>query len=904
MTRIFRLLLQLLPRRRRVRFGDEMAGVFDELRQRERREHGRLAAIRLDAQELGGVARFILREWTAALREALPGSSANLSTELLWVWRGLRSRGWSAPLVVLLLGGAIGATVTTFSVADALVFNPHPYPDADRIVRLAQFVEPERRPNRESSAKLHDEWRRHRDLFSAVGGYLQKGGVFLQNRDSSEQVGVTDITIELLDVLGITPAWGRPFNESDLTREDRYVALVGEAFARRRFGRPESALGRRLEATGRPLVIVGVMPKTFAFPSAATDLWRLMDPRGPLTTNFSGVELMARAVPGMALETLGALTQSRAAAVGAATALPALSATVEPYFMRSPRQAAAGRNADRLLRQAAAARNADRLLLLLLGAGLSLLLISCANVASLELAHAIRQTHASAVRAALGASRALLARLAALEGLLLASAGLVAGLGVAVLLIELAQPYLPASFTRAQNPIDLDTRAVTFSFVAAVVAWLLLSVPAMAHLARPGALTLGQRATPPGSARLRRRLTVVQVALAVSLVTVGLLYSRSYRELLALDKGFDSVGVAVVTVSMPSNYFETGAGREAVTGRLLAEVRRLPGVLAASRSSPPPNFSTPMITSLWVNGHQVAEEVRFADLWVDVDYFRVARLPLLAGRLLQPGDPPTHIVIPQSFARRFWPDGHAIGGTVRGRERSSFSETMTVVGVVADFRRDAVRMPNADDPLLSYRLRPPLPTAVSNRQVSPAFVDSGGSYAFLTISVRVATPEALPAVQAAVQAMDPRLAVTLDLVDDSYAQMNAPVLLAARAVGIFSLVSFAIAMAGLYGVIAFVVASRTREIGIRIALGADGADIRRMVLTTSGRMVLAGSAAGVAIAFGAARWVESQLFGVSPSDPSTYALVVGAVGLTSMVATWAPARQAARTDPAITLRAE
>jgi putative ABC transport system permease protein len=152
--------------------------------------------------------------------------------------------------------------------------------------------------------------------------------------------------------------------------------------------------------------------------------------------------------------------------------------------------------------------------------------------------------------------------------------------------------------------------------------------------------------------------------------------------------------------------------------------------------------------------------------------------------------------------------------------------------------------------------------------------------------------------------MDPRLAVTMSLVDENYARLNAPILLASRAIGIFSLVSFTIAMAGLYGVIAFVVASRTREIGIRMALGAAAADIRRMVLVMSGRMVLIGAAAGVAMAFVAARWVESQLFGVSPSDPTTYAVVVAAVGLTALLATWAPARQAAATDPAITLRAE
>lgn len=890
---VYRLLLLLLPPRRRTRFGDDMVDLFEQLRQREQRDRGRFAAALLDLREVGGIVRFVLREWAAFLREAMPGGSADLGTELRWVWRGIRSRGWSAPLIVLLLAGAIGATATTFSVADALVFNRHPYPDADRIVSLEQFVEPERRAGRPASADLHDEWRRHRDLFVAAGGYLQKNGVFLQDNTSSEQVSAADITIEFLDVLGAAPAWGRPFAESDLTSVDSYAALVSEKLARRRFGSPGAALGQRLEATGRPLVIVGVMPGTFAFPSAGTDVWRLMDPRGPLTTNFGGVGLMARLAPGVPIDAVDDMIRQRTPSIGAATELPNLQVSARPFFERSARQAEA-------------ARDIDRLFMLLLGAGVSLLLISCANVASLELAHAIRRTHASTVRVALGASRILLARLATLEGLALAGAGLVGGLVVTTFLLGLADSYLPSSFTRTQNPIDVDGRVVLFSVAAAAMAWALLTLPAVLHVAGRRPLVLGQRATSSGSARLRHQLTVLQVALAVSLVIVGLMYSRSYRELLILDKGFDSSGVAVVSVNTPSNYFATGSDRETTTERLLTEIRRLPGVLAASRSWPPPSVGdSPMRTPLWIDGRQVLDEVLFGRHWTDLAYFDVTRVPLLAGRLLQPGDAPTNVVIQESFARRFWPEGGAVGGTIRGGEKTWFVDTMTVVGVVGDFRRNATRLPGDDDPLFAYHLpAPPPPAAAAGPVDTQNFVDSGGSYGLIGVSVRVAGAGVLPAVEAAVQGLDARLAVTLRLVDDDYARLSAPTLLAARAVGIFSLVSFAIAMAGLYGVVAFVVSIRTREIGIRMALGAAASDIRRMVLAVSGRMVLVGATAGVAMAFGVARWIESQLFGVSPSDPATYAVVVAAVGLTAVIATWAPARRAAATDPAITLRAE
>jgi putative ABC transport system permease protein len=232
---------------------------------------------------------------------------------------------------------------------------------------------------------------------------------------------------------------------------------------------------------------------------------------------------------------------------------------------------------------------------------------------------------------------------------------------------------------------------------------------------------------------------------------------------------------------------------------------------------------------------------------------------------------------------------------------------MTVIGVVGDFRADPRRMPAASDTRFQlYTLwRPPAPEHEARGAApAPQRVDTGGSYGFITVTVRMDSTERAAAVRAAVARLDPRLRVEIDLVDDIYAEQHVLTLVAVRVVGAFSAVGFLVAMAGLYSVMAFLVATRTREIGIRMALGADRRDITRMVIASSGTVVLAGVVSGSAIALGLGRWLESQLFGVSAADPATHIAVASAVVLTAFAATWQPARQAARVEPAVTLRAE
>jgi hypothetical protein len=287
--------------------------------------------------------------------------------------------------------------------------------------------------------------------------------------------------------------------------------------------------------------------------------------------------------------------------------------------------------------------------------------------------------------------------------------------------------------------------------------------------------------------------------------------------------------------------------------------------------------------------------------WVDADYFSVIRLPLKEGRLPLPGET-NIVVVPELFARRFLAGTHAAGRTFR---RSPREPWQTIVGVVGDFRTERTRMPEPGDREIYYYSittpAPPRPVATSG---AARPIDDGGITRSLTLTVLTNGAPDDGALASRARDVDPSLRVTVTAVDERYARQSEDTRLAGQIVSGFSVLAFVIAMAGIYGVMAFLVAGRTREIGIRMALGADAAAIRRLVLASSVRMVVVGAVAGLTIAFGASRWVESQLFGVSATDPGTYAIATMTVILVALFATWHPARQAACVDPAITLRSE
>ncbi len=805
--------------------------------------------------------------------------------EMRWAWRNITARRWRAALTIGLLALTLAATTIVFSAADSLVFRRVAYPAADRLITFDTRDAKTGRPGGGfATAAMLDEWRKQTDLFSGVHGHLYKT-IFLVGSGEPELVPAADVTVGLIDMLGVRPRWGRTFSADDTEQTDVHAVLIAEAIARERFGDPARAVGQRIETTAEPLQVVGVMPASFRFPDGTQRIWRAFDSRGPLAQNM-GISLIARMADGLSLTQLSPMMEARSEALyvaaGARTVLVA-----SPAPMRTARVVAEQR----------------RLLFVLLGAAVSLLLTACANAASLELAGALARARTYAIQLAVGASRTELVRTSLLEGMCLVGTAALAAAVLAYLGTDALVRYLPPSLTASVNPIDIDYRALLVMTGFAGLAWILSSLPPVIFAWRGNLLELlkiegASISSSRAGALWRRSLTVAQVALAVMLLVGSVLYVRSYLGLVRLDKGFDSSGVVAISLTIPPQLFGSAAERAAMVQTILERLRARPGVLGAFEGSPPPSTGDSPTSNdhIEVDGKSPMEtNILVPRLWVTPDYFRVLGIPLTAGRMFERGDPPTDVIITDALARRLWSDGDAVGH--RFREDPLF-EWSYVIGVVKHVRTAYDGTSGPERYFQKYSLRQP-PVTASTASTPRS---SGGAYGFLTVTARVDSRLRPSDLYQTVRSIDTRNILKVEFVDDQYARQFADRLLATRIMTGFGMLAFVVAAAGIYGVMAFLVANRAREIGIRIALGADSRRIRRLVLASSMWLVLLGAAIGIGGAFVASRWAQSQLFGVRATDPITIVLVTVAVALTALLATWHPARQATRVDPKVLLR--
>ena len=785
---------------------------------------------------------------------------------------------------VVLLASALAANTVMFSVADSLVFSPAPFDEPERVVFIGGSAKAPDRLNLAASAAILQKWLEQPDLVEAAAGALQKS-VFLKGATSIEEVGTYDVTVGFFDVLRVRPRWGRGFSKSDVRDPGVFAVILGEKLARRRFGSPERAVGQRLDATAGPHVVVGVMDRTFIYPTKRFEMWRALDPVGPLTRNFGGVSPMIRIRSDVPFDRQADLLRERAKAVGASVGVPSYSVAPRPVFSDAP-----------------ASRRT--FVFILVAAAFCLLLAACASVTSMELAGVTKRSRTMAVQLALGASRNSLARVAAIEGGIITATSFALAALLAGITIDLIGANLPVTLLRgATNAVDLDVRALLVMAALALLAGAMASASPMMAARRSTLIGLlkSEDRTAAASGRaaaVRRVLTAAQVAVAVALVTGALLFTRTYANLVSVDKGFESRGLYSMDWSLPADF----ASRPLQT-KALEILRGAPGVAAVTTSAPPPSTGdSPGPAPIEIDGGAPANPpVPMGRKWVDVDYFKVIPLPLKSGRLPEITDTPDEVVVPERFARRFFPGGEAVGHTFR---RSPNEPVLRIIGVVGDFRIDRTRMPqDGDRELYYYYIPPPAPPRPVAAQASRP-IDTGGSWQYLSLTIRLA-PDASPKIlDSLARQAAPELQATITNVDESYASLAADTRLAANVVSAFGWFAFALAMAGVFGVMTFVVVGRTREIGIRVALGADRTDIRRLVLGSSLRMVMAGAIAGVAVSVAASRWLEAQMFGISATDPATYAAACSAAIAVSLFASWLPAREAASVDPAVTLRAD
>lgn len=780
------------------------------------------------------------------------------------VLRGFRRRRATAAAVIVTLAVCIGANAAIFSIVDALLLQPLPYPDAGQLVAVYETNLRQRETEGLVAPVRVAEWARGSRAFVAIAGCY-----FENLTDTSmtlpERVEGTRVSPGFLGLFGTAPLLGRAFS-SEEERLVAAVAVVSERFWTRRFNRDPQVIGRHMELSGRSYTIVGVMPASFQAPDATTEVWA---PMPPLTQSREA----------RILTTFGRL-QPRVSAESAQADLTRLQTDLGRSYPQT--DAGWGARVTPLKdRQVGAVR---RSLWLLFGAVALVLAAACGNVACLLLADSTRREHEIAVRLALGAGRPNVVRQLVLEGLLLAFGGASLGLFMAAQgmeLIRAAAPQLPRL-----TEVGFNARLVAFTIALAGMTTVLFSLaPALQatrvdlanHLAQSG------RGVTAGRLALQRLLVGAQVALAAVLLIAAGLVVRSFDRLQRVSPGFSAANVLAFCIS--AQWSERPPAVAARQLRTLERLRAVPGVTAAALGTVLPAGATFTPEEFTIVG-QPAAEARFAERrGVSAEYFRVLEVPVLQGESCR-DDPgqllASKVLVNRTFAERFFgtvsPLGHHLASP------SPISRPAEIIGVVGDVRERGLAA--AAGPMVYFcGLMPYWP--------DPRYL------------VRVDDPHrvSMSMIREAVRDIEPARAVyAARSLEEFLAASIAQPRLNAILLSLFAWTTLLLAAMGLYGVLSQIVSSRQREIGLRIALGATPATILASVAAHAAVVTVAGLAAGVATAAALAQLLASLLFDITPRDPLTFASVPAILAIVAAAASIVPARRALAVEPMTALR--
>jgi putative ABC transport system permease protein len=779
---------------------------------------------------------------------------------------------------VLTLALGIAATTAIFSVLDGVLLRPLPYRDPDRLVMVW-----EKKPSlgaftNSVSPGNFIRWAERNKVFTGMAAVSLTFRTTLTGAGAPAELPLQLVSHGFLSLLGARPALGRDF----LPQEDRRgsgVTIISYRVWQERFGGDQHVLDRPVLLNGQPTRIVGIMPRGFSFLDSTVDVWA---PIGfgeeSRTPQGRWITVVARLRAGVQL------AQAQAAMDVIAAGL----AREFPQF-----DTGWGINVVPLQEQVVG--GVRRAILVLSAAVVLLLLMASVNAAGLQLARATAREREIAVRAALGARPARIARQLLTESTLLATAA--ATLGVATAWWALRGLVYLAGDSAAIPRLDelaIDRRILTGTLgIATATAAIVGLAPMLGAVRRDTAATLtsaSRTGTARATARVRQLLGVAQVALAVLLLIAAGLVTRSVHRLLSVDTGFATEQVMTFRLAIPDWKHDTPPKRIAALERLLASIAAQPGVRSAGAINFLPMAGLGSATSYEALGRpkpplgqELVADVRV----VSGDYFRTMGIPLLEGRLFTDrdrGDAANVIVINQTMARRTWPGESAIGQRVKVAWTGE--GLADVIGIVADVRperldgeiRAMLYWPHAYDP-----------------------------WSAMTVVARTAmSPESLArSVQQVVSGIDPDVAVSdVRSMDAVLARSIATRRLTMSLLVAFGSVALALAAAGLYALLSYSVAMRRRDIGIRVALGAASRHIRGWVLAQATRVVAPGIGVGLLLGWLLARYSRDLLFGIRPADPLTFAATAVVLSAVALVAAWVPARTASRVDPVETLRSE
>ncbi|HEX5110328.1 MAG TPA: ABC transporter permease [Vicinamibacterales bacterium] len=896
-----RFLLQLhnflRPGRAEQELAREMAShlsiLEDEFQRRGMTPDEARAAAR---RAMGGVEQAKERHREARSLPLLEDLRRDLGIAARTLWK---ARGFTV-VVILTLGAGIGGNTAIFTVVNALLIQPLPYPQPQQLVRIVEHIPaqegPDGRPERRTGlTKAEADALRKSTTIADVGLYFGVGssGTWTEE-DQVRVVGTSELQPSVFRTLRLSPVLGRAFTEDDadaVTGDNTLpqgdpVAVLSWAAWHRYFGGDPSILGRTMNLNGRERAIVGVMPEAFAFPDATTEVWTPLVAASPAPLPYGAI---ARVRDGVSIEAAASEVRAIYAGLGRREG-PGDGPRVEVVSVREE--------------QAAPFRPALRVLLV---AVVVVLLIACANVAHLLLARTTVRVREFGVRAALGAGRKRLVRQLLTESLLLASLGGAVGLALAyggTSLLTAAWPgnVAPQSGLPRMDRIDVDTTVVAFTAIVTAVTGLLFGLVPALHISRTD-LMAAIRDTPqtPGAhGRLfstRGVLVVAETALAVVLVAAAGLLIHSFVKLATNDAGFTAARVLTFQIATSR---ETAARRLEMNDQLVDRIRALPGVAAAGYSLSIPLQTRNLVTALdmprWPRDGEPARPPYIVP--VNASYLEVIGAPLVAGRFFRPDDDrgAPVMILNESLAKKAF-TGNAVGQLVR----TKFSDAAwEVIGVVADA---SGQQSLADEPTPAFYVPAGQMVRLTYMQ-GPMRSSLWGGVTFAVRAER--DPEALvPAINAVRRDLEPRSAITslaplTRIVSNS---MAAPRFYAAL-VGTFAGLALALAAIGIYGLLAYSVAQRTREIGVRMALGAERRGILALVLGQGAVLAGIGMVAGLAGAFAVTRYLSSLLFGITPLDPATFVAVSLVFAGVALFASYMPARRATVVDPLVALRSE
>jgi putative ABC transport system permease protein len=813
---------------------------------------------------------------------------SNLTQDLRYALRQLRKNPGFAAVAVITLALGIGANTAVFSVIDAVMLRPLPFRDPSRLV-VVKPTEPGRRDDIDVSYPTFLDWRAQNHVFEGLSAF-HTDDFTLTGRGTPAHLTGAIVSANLFSVLGIPPAIGRDF----IPEEDQPIGtglpiILSHSLWQNRLGSDPKIVGQSLTLDGQPYAVVGVMPASFRFPVQRTpvDLWttiandaRPVNGSPPMTSQRGAgyLDVIARLKPQITIGT-------------AQTEMANIQAGLNrQYPEHRPKGISLVSEAD------AVVGDMRQGLFILLGAVGLVLLIACANLSNLLLARATTRQKEISVRTALGATRWMIVRQLLAESALLATAGGAAGLGLAAWGIKLLTALAPGDLPRITES-GINLQVLIFTALVAVLTSILFGLVPALQAAKPAlaaSLNEGGRSGTETVARgrLRSALIVTETALAMILLVGAGLLLRSLLGLGRVDPGFAKDHVITFGLDLPDRYGQPQ--RVAFYRSLLEQVRSTPGVRSASAAFPLPLSANDVKTSFEVEGRPVKRsELPVTTLHIiDRDYFHTLGVPLLSGREFNLQDDAVGampvVIISDTLAKQAFQGEDPVGRRIKpGISSGNSGEPMrVVVGVVGDVKAEGLAAPSIPESYVPYAQLPFAPMSV-------------------VVRTDMAPVNMVPSLTREVQSLDDALPLlNIKTLDEYLSDSIVGTRFEALLLGIFGILAFSLTAVGLYGVISYTVVQRTREMGIRIALGADRGAILGMVVRNGTLLACTGAVFGLAAAFILTRLMASLLFGIGPTDPLTFLCVPIALIAVAVLASYIPARRAAKVDPMVALRYE